>query len=209
MSDWQRTLGATPDCIDVLRYAEELTTAERAHLEKCVHCQTELKLFREVMAEESSPESRWIAEKLQKRDNVVPFRPKAWPALYAAAAVLVLLIGNGTWLRSHGPSVEIPTGTDIYRSARLELVTPIGDVQRAPNELRWKSVTNATRYRVRVAEVDGTVVWSGETGESHIALPPDIAAQFKPGKTLRWDVQAFRANALLAASETQTVRVIP
>jgi hypothetical protein len=174
-----------------------------------MHCQTELKVFHEVMAEEASEESRWIASRLLNPVGVVAFRRKASRVLYAAAALLVLLVGVGTWLRSRGPAIEAPVGAQVYRSARLELLTPVGDVPSTPNELRWKRVPAATRYRARIVEVDGVEVWSAETPQSQIALPPEVAALFKPGKTLRWSVQAIRGDSVVATSETANVRVIP
>ena len=207
--DWREVLKATPDCIDVQRFADELTGAEREHLASCVHCQTELALFREMMSEEMTEDSQWIAEQLRRRNNVVAFRPKAWRVLYAVAAALAVVIGI-SWWQFREPSIDVPlTGTDTYRSARLELIAPIGDIARAPNELRWRSVPNASRYHVRIMEVDATEVWSGDTNEPHVALPPAVIAQFRPGKSLLWEVQAFRGNAVLATSETQNVRVTP
>jgi hypothetical protein len=212
VSDWRNVVGRTPECIDATRYSEELTTSERVHLSNCIHCEAELKLFREVTAEETSEESRWVAAKLLKPVRVVAFRRKASKAtrvLYAAAAALVLLVGAGTWLRSRGPAIEVPVGAQVYRSARLELLTPVGDVQRPPNELRWKGVPAAARYRARIVEVDGVEVWSVETSEPQVGLPPDVTALFKPGKTLLWDVRAIRGDRVVATSETANVRVIP
>ena len=209
MSDWQTVLEPTPECIDIARLDAELTPAERTHLESCARCQTELALFRDVMSEESSPESQWIAEQLKQKNNVVAFRPKVWRALYAVAAVLVLIIGISTWMQMREPSIDLTAGPDAYRSGRLELVAPIGDVAQAPNELRWTRVSQATRYHVRIVEVDATPVWSSDTTQSLVVLPPDVIAQFAPGKSLRWTVQAFRGNEEVAVSETQTIRVTP
>jgi hypothetical protein len=96
-----------------------------------------------------------------------------------------------------------------YRSARLEIVGPRGDLAQAPNELRWDPVPGASLYRVRIVEVDATELWSGETTETHVVLPPAVIAQFAPGKSLLWQVEAFRGAESLAVSETQSVRVIP
>ena len=222
MSDWKDVLAPTPECIDIARF-DALTDADRAHLETCVRCQTELALFREMMSEETSPASQWIAGRLtmwsaeaapplsdraNRKVEALPPHSKRRSAFLALAAALAIVIGLGTWMQMREPSIDTTT-TGTYRSARVELVTPAGDLTHAPNELRWTNVPKASRYRVRILEVDGTVVWSGETTGTHVALPPDVIAQFKPGKSLRWEVQAFRGTEMLASSETQTVRVNP
>ena len=107
------------------------------------------------------------------------------------------------------PDVDIDTRPGAYRSARLDVIAPIGDLAQAPNELRWEAVPQATVYAVQILEVDATQVWSGRTTETHLALPPEVIARFAPGKTLVWDVRALRNNEVLAASQTQNVRVLP
>jgi hypothetical protein len=206
VTDWRDALAPTPECLAIERLAEELTAAEREHVEGCVRCQTELALFRDVTSEPISPASQWIAAGLQRRSGRAAGRP-ALRVLYAIAAMVVIAIGLGTWLRE--PSIDIPRNDQPYRSARLELVSPAGDLAQAPNELRWNPVPHATRYQIRILEVDSTVVWSGTTTQPRAALPPAVIAQFRPGKSLQWDVRAFRGNELLAASETQTIRVTP
>lgn len=211
--DWREALAPTPECIDIARLDGERSAAERAHLDSCVRCQSELALFREISREESSTgeaeAAMWIAGELQRRNNVVAFRPKTWRVAYAIAAALVLLIGAGTWMQMREPSIDAPAGPGTYRSARLEIMEPAGDLPQAPNELRWTAVPNATRYHVRILEVDATPVWSADTAQSHITLPPDVIAQFAPGKSLLWEVEAFRGKESLASSQTQTVRVTP
>ncbi|HET8774772.1 MAG TPA: hypothetical protein VFP80_13300 [Thermoanaerobaculia bacterium] len=213
MSDWKEALEPSPECIDIARLGEPLDASDRAHLDTCARCQTELALFREIGREESTAEeadaARWIADELRRRNNVVAFRPKAWNAIYAVAAVLALVIGAGWWTQLREPSIDGPLTTGVYRGARLELVAPRGDLAQAPNELRWNPVPEASRYRVRIVEVDGTQVWSGDTAGTAAVLPPDAIAQFLPGKSLLWQVEAFRGAESLAVSETQTVRVTP
>lgn len=216
MSDWNEALAPTPDCIDLARLGGELNAGERAHLEGCARCQAELTLFREISREESSAEedaaAAWIAGKLRQRNNVVAFRPKARGVLYAVAAALLVLIGAGTWMQLREPSIDGPgvglsTGPALYRSVRLDVIAPVGELASAPNELRWTAVPDATRYRVEIAEVDATPVWSAGVRQDHVTLPPAVAAQFAPGKSLLWSVKAFRGNEMLASSDTQTVRV--
>jgi hypothetical protein len=218
VSDWKEALGPAPECIDIARLGEELDAAERTHLESCARCQTELALFREISRDESSPEedraAEWIAGELKRRrdvenvEKVVPFRPRS-RVLYAVAAALAIVLGAGYWIQMREPSIDelvnVPT---VYRSARLDVLAPIGgELAQAPNEIRWTAVPNASRYHVAIVEVDATPVWSADTTQTHIALPPAVIAQFAPGKSLSWDVKAFQGNEMLAVSETQRVRV--
>ena len=208
MNEWKDALAPSPDCIDLARLGEERTGAEQAHLEGCARCQTELALFQEMMAEESSPDSRWVAEELGRGGNVVAFRPKLWRTLYAIAAAVVLVIGVSWWLQFREPSIEVG-GADVYRGARLEAIAPIGDIAQPPNEFRWKAVPNASQYRIRIVEIDSTVIWSSITTEPYASVPPSVIKQFVPGKSLRWDVQALRGTETITSSETQTFRVTP
>ena len=205
--DWKEALEPTPECIDIARLGEELTAAEQAHLETCVRCQTELALFRDVMAEETSPASQWIAGKLANPKAEARPPHSIRRVLYAVAAALVILVGASWWMQYHDVSIE--TGSSVYRSVVVDVVGPSGDVANPPNELRWKPVPDATRYSVQILEVDQNPVWNAQTTETHVTLPPDVAAAFLPGKRLLWDVTAYRGDAILATSETQNVRVTP
>jgi hypothetical protein len=214
VSDWRDALAPTPECIPIERIGDELTQGEREHLDSCARCQSELALFRETTREEVTSEeasaAAWIAGELRTRNNVVAFRPKMWRTLYAVAAALVIVLGAAWWMQFREPSIDGQLdGPGTYRSGRLELVAPIGDIATAPNEFRWKPVAKVSRYRVRILEVDATPLWSVDTAEAHVQLPPDVVEQFLPGKTLQWEVRAFRGNEMIASSETQVVRVNP
>jgi hypothetical protein len=210
VTDWKEALAPTPECIDLARLGEQLNAAERAHVDTCPRCQAELALFGEIAREASTPEedraAQWIADELRRKNNVVAFRPKPWRVLYAIAAALVIVLGAGYWMQLREPSIDAAIDSP-YRSARLEVIAPIGDLAQPPNELRWTAVPNASRYQVQIREVDATVVWTVDTTQPHVALPPNVIAQFAPGKSLLWDVRAFRGEEMLASSDTQTVRV--
>jgi hypothetical protein len=214
---WREALAPTPECLDVVRLGEALTDAERAHVESCARCQSEVALFREFLSDAASADEaeagQWIAGELQRRlqgesRNVVPIRGKAYRVVYAAAAALLIVIGASYWIDTREPELdERISAPSMYRSARLDVIAPIGDLTQAPNELRWAAVPEASTYSFRILEVDMEPVWAGRTTETHVALPPAVTAQFAPGKTLLWDVTALRGNEELATSETQNVRV--
>jgi hypothetical protein len=218
--DWQQALAPSADCIDVTRFGAELDAAALAHLESCARCQAELALYREVTRDDSSAEeeeaARWIAGELRSRlytpanvtpANVTPFRTKSLRPLYAVAAAVLMVIGGSYLLQLREPSIDATVPDRTYRSARIAVIAPAGDLATAPNELRWTPVPNAARYHVQLVEVDATSVWSADTTEPYVKLPPQVITQFAPGKTLLWTVEAYRGSDALAASATQNVRV--
>jgi hypothetical protein len=213
--DWQQALVPSADCIDVTRFGEELDAATLVHVESCARCQAELALYREVTRDDSSAEeddaARWIAGELRSRletpANVTPFRRKSLRPLYAVAAAILMVIGVSYFLQLRDPSIDGPIPDSAYRSARITVIVPAGDLATAPNELRWSAVPNASRYHVAIAEVDATPIWAADTSQPFVVLPPQVIAQFAPGKTLLWTVEAYRGNEKLAESSTQNVRV--
>jgi hypothetical protein len=224
--DWQQALVPSADCIDVTRFGEELDAAALAHVESCARCQAELALYREVTRDDSSAEeddaARWIAGELRSRlhtpvnvtpanvtpDNVTPFRRKSLRPLYAVAAAILMVIGASYFLQLRDPSIDTNVPDATYRSARIAVIAPAGDLATAPNELRWTAIPNASRYHVAIVEVDATPVWAADTTQPYVTLPPQVIAQFAPGKTLLWTVEAYRGNEMLATSPTQNARVI-
>jgi hypothetical protein len=219
--DWQQALAPSANCVDVTRFGEELDASAAAHVASCTRCQAELALYREVTRDESSADeddaTRWIAGELRSRldtpahvtpDNVTPFRRKSLRPLYAVAAAILMVIGVSYLLQLRDPSIDANVPDATYRSARIAVIAPAGDLAAAPNELRWTAVPNASRYHVAVVEVDATPVWAADTTQPYVVLPPQVIAQFAPGKTLLWTVEAYRGNDALASSATQNVRVI-
>lgn len=212
MTDWKEALAPSPECIEIARLGEELTAAGRVHLDTCARCQAELAMFREIAREETSAgearEVEWIASELRRR-NIVAFRPKTWRVLYAAAAVFMMVVGISYWMQMREPSIDTTFDpAAVYRTARVDVVAPkTGDLAQPPNELRWTAVPDASRYAVQILEVDMTPVWGASTTETHVTLPPDVIAQFAPGKLLLWDVAAFRGKEMIATSDTQNIRV--
>ena len=214
---WQDQLAPTADCLDLARFGAEMTDVERAHLSSCPRCQAELSLFREFQSEGATPDEvsagQWIASELHRRldapSNVKPFRSRqrTFSAL-AAAAVAVLVVGTAFWMENREPSIDptIRVG-NVYRSSRLDVIAPLGDVPDAPRELTWAAVQGATSYAVRILEVDGTTLLNTTTPQQTLVVPANVIAQFAPGKTLLWSVTARRGSEVLASSGTRQFRV--
>ena len=218
----KKTLQATPECLPLERLSETLTAHEQQHLDGCVHCQTELRLWREFAESEASQDEgaavKWIVAELKRRNRSVsdgvPARRLAWltPAVRrwataVASVVLLTAVGYLAWDRV--PSVRAPgTVNETYRTGRIQVVRPLGDLPAPPESLEWTAAADAITYEVSVLEVDGTLLWRTTSSATHIGLPPSVVRQLVPGKTVVWEVHARNAaNTVIAESGRQQFRV--
>jgi hypothetical protein len=216
-------LRTTPECIAASRFESPLGAADAAHLASCAHCQAELALFRSFhdtspLAAREAADVEWLASGLRQRS--APNRVAAFPTARTAragigrflpglAAAAVLLVGIGFFARQREPELRTPVGgSAAYRSLRLELVAPKGDLEVAPASLRWQAVSGATRYDVEVIAVDKAPLWRGASATAQVALPESLAAQLLPGRTVLWRVVAYdAAGRTLAESNPEPFRV--
>lgn len=213
--------------------AAEARTAE--HVAGCVRCRTELALLKrfesDALRSDEEEDASWIVARLARdvprmiAGEVVPARsaPRSRSAGWrrfvslrivagslaaASAAVLVAVNLAG---RDASPPALAPgatAGPEILRSEELILEEPAGDVAAAPKQLRWHPAAGAHSYSVEVMEVDRTPVWSGESREPKLALPPTIRARMVPGKPFLWQVAARdAAGQKIATSQLQKFRV--
>jgi hypothetical protein len=218
-TNWKNELRATGDCIAIERLGEELTRKEREHLQSCARCQAEMKLWEEFRDDEArageDEDVQWITGKLRAAattSNVIQISSwkKAFhPRSLAIAASLVLAIAIGYVVQNREPSVDVSltTGPSAYRSARVALITPKGDLDTAPRELRWQAISGAESYDVQVVEVDRTILWRVSARGPRVELPPAVIEQCVPGKTILWQVSARRNGTVLAESGLQRFRV--
>ena len=217
-TNWKKALQRTADCIAIDRLGEELTPQERAHLDSCATCQAEMALWKEFEAAETRADEQedvdWITGQLQDPAPANVVQISSWrkalnPRALAVAATLVIAVAIGYIAQNREPAIDLnaTTGQETYRSARVNIITPQGDVDVAPTELRWEIVSGATRYDVQVVEVDRTVLWRVSTRDPRVELPPAVTAQFVPGKSVLFQVTALRDRTVLADSGMQRFRV--
>src|SRR6185295_11870454 len=108
-----------------------------------------------------------------------------------------------------GLPTDIGSGPEATRTLRIAVRGPVGDQAAVPTRLQWQPVSGASRYRVRLTEVDRHEIWSSDTMDSAIDLPPDVRARIVPGKTLVWQVTAYNAsNAPIAESDAERFRLV-
>ena len=213
-------LQRTADCIPFERLGEQLTAAESQHLSDCSRCTAEMALYRDFDAPASNAsESNDVAFIVQRLNpsqpqpsNVVSIQNRKkslGPRVLAVAAMLIVVLGIGYFIQNREPGVDSGIRIDdAYRTTRIEMITPVGDIQHTPNELRWATVAGATAYEVQVLEVDRTSLWRASARGTRIELPPAVTAQFVPGKTLLWQVTARRGDAVVAESGIVKFRVM-
>ena len=215
-----RTLQPTPGCIPIERFGEAWTVRENEHLTGCARCQTELALWQEFDSSTPSADEggavQWVVAELGRRSAQapppIPNRRWWWlerPRFAAAAATIgvATLIGYGLW--DPEPVVRMrQDAPQVYRSVRVQAVSPMGDVVAAPRSLEWVPLPGAVVYDVQMLEVDRTSLWRGTASSPRIELPSGVITQLVPGKTLLWEVTARNAaGAVVAESGTQRFRV--
>ena len=98
---------------------------------------------------------------------------------------------------------------DTVRSARLEGVSPVGDIAKVPEELSWQPVANAGSYRIRLQDIEQKTIWEGSSIATTVPLPREAQSQMMNRKTLYWQVDALdAARKPLASSGPQQFRVV-
>src|SRR5262249_46487429 len=200
------------------------------HLASCPRCKTELDLMEKFESAQPTAQEEgtvgWISTRLERRFSSGEAAPASsnrerwWRRLVAApalnraglalgAAMLVIAAFAGFWNR-RPPALISPTNEAGFRSEALTRLSPGGDLDRGPSPLRWEPLPAAASYLVRVMEVDRVELWSGETREPRVALPPAVQARLVPGKPLLWEVTAKdAAGRTLASTGPQRVRLQP
>jgi hypothetical protein len=148
--------------------------------------------------------------------------PKAAPArqdrqdrtpFWKIAAALVLVLGGGLFFqlsRPGAPPLPPPVAAGPVRGGEIEALSPAGDVEAIPAELRWTPREGAQSYRVRLVAVDDTVLWEGTVTAPPARLPDGVAARLRRAVTYTWSVEALDASgARVAASEGVRFRARP
>jgi len=172
----------TPDCLDELLIADfvdgRLDTGARGravtHLLSCARCRSVVKATSRLAAETTAMEQA---------------RPRRWRrwsiplGLAAAVAFVLLLLPSGG---DDGPSPGLRGRTDTSTHALL-LITPRGSVDHV-DRLVWSSMPRIERYRLRLYDDQGDVLWSLETPDTVVMLPDSVRLSRRV--TYFWKVEA-------------------
>jgi len=228
---WSRAARAPGECLQ----PEELEALlegrgdvrQQSHLESCPACAAEMRLFSEFVSGEPRPEEvaavDAIAAKLRSPVPGPETKPLAhargsargsrfWVPSWAIGLATVALVAGLAYQTRlwRDPSLHVDSNESaVVRSGGLRILAPAGELPVAPQEIAWDAAPGAQRYRVRLMEVDGTVVWSTETETWRIALPEGARSFFVPLKTLRIEVEALDAGGRIVGSGASRVVVKP
>lgn len=190
------------------------------HLQSCAYCKTELHLLHAFVKAEGGEGASKAAELLEKKSKHIlkqafpaPKREPWWRLAFSArqaafammaTAAILLAIGAVIFLRSttYRPQLEAKNqvGPEVLRSAAFNIVSPAGDLQERPKEIRWEPVPQATAYQVRLLEVDRTELWKASTSSDHVELPAAIQDKIVPSKTLFAEITAFDSSGSTLAT---------
>jgi hypothetical protein len=217
LKTWQEAAAASKDCLplEVLeRFTESAPVDAKAaaHLDGCAHCQTELSMLKNFeQAEPSADEGAavaWIAAQLQRQQGS-PAKPSSvarvsfWRNMFrvpylagaaALAAVLVLAISL------HNPDSGKPrvggpqTGTTVFRSGEVQLLSPTGNLPQAPTEFRWEAFQGAASYRVELTDALDKPLASATSAQPQIQTTAEMSAAMHARMPLKWKVTALDAS---------------
>ena len=188
----------TPNCLDELVIADfvdgQLTPQLRAsaidHLSTCARCRAVLKATSDLATNSAD-----LTPQAKRRGY-------RWtlPAGFAAAAVLaLLLLPRG----GDSPNLREPAVTSTVAPAPL---TPAPGASVAQvDRLVWSSVPGAERYRVRLYNGDGSVLWSVVTADTFATLPDSIRLQSRV--PYFWRIEAEAEWMRWASSELASFQI--
>ncbi len=200
----------------------QLTDAEsaaaRAHVAACPMCEADWRMLADFVEAKPEPAEdaavRKIAaavEKARKPARAGWFSWAGVPKLAGALAALVLVAAVGLQYQSQ-KSTDLSGFQEsgaLRSSARLELLQK-GDFSAPLTEISWTSVSSAVSYLIVVSEVDGAVLWRGESKDAHLILPEQVRSLLLPKKTVVCQVTALdRSGSRLAQSEATRLRYLP
>ena len=208
-------------------------TAPNPHLLQCPRCQAELAMLKSFESTEPLPGEgaavAWISSHLERKVEQIknPSRANdlrsplasASPSWFArlfgtgrirygilAGAVALVAITSVILLRpSKEPELRAALGNQpVYRSQQVQLVGPVGDVNRVPKTLDWQAFPGTQTYKVEVMEVDQSPLWTTEIKDTLVTIPDVVRAKIVPSKPILWRVTALdSAGKILAISSTQ------
>lgn len=212
-------LTPSPDCLTTAqleRLADGHGDAQaQAHLDGCPICKSEFALMREF--HEAAPQAgeiaavRAITAQLEKR----PWQStkaswwerwgvRSWAPMAAAAMAAMLVVA--VWVgRPDRPAVT--SDPDVVRSGAVTLLAPVGELAAWPGQFTWSPVAGAARYTVRLLEVDGTVLWTGDSPTNAINVPASVV---RAGRAFDWTVAAYDASGQrISESSRERIRLGP
>jgi hypothetical protein len=140
------------------------------------------------------PQRSWMAQ-------IFAFKGIRW-AMPAVAVAAIAIVSAVLLKPARQPELQANAGGNsaIYRSQEVKLISPVGEVQEVPHELRWQVFAGAVTYKVVLMEVDHSQLWTSETKEESVFIPGAVRAKILTGKPILWQVTARDAQLRVIAS---------
>jgi len=191
----------TSDCPDELVIADfvdgHLTPQSRApvvaHLLTCARCRALVKTTSDLASHAVGPSTQ------AKRHGLRWTLPVG---LAAAAALALILLPRGRDDNAT-PGLREPTVTSTI--APVPITPTSGASVVRVDRLVWSSVPKAERYRVRLYDGEGSVLWTTETTDTSAALPDSLRLEERV--SYFWRVEAQAEWMRWAASELAAFRI--
>jgi hypothetical protein len=153
--------------------SKDTHAAVEAHLAICAECRAEV-----------FDVSRIVRAAPRARSSRRPWARRAWIPM-AAAAAAVFIIWTKPWVPRQDSAVVHRDEAQTVAAPRA--LSPVGQVDGVTTFV-WSSVPQTDRYRVRLFDAQGTVVWESETPDTLGKLPRSVI--LLSGRTYYWKVEA-------------------
>lgn len=156
-----------------------------AHIGTCMSCRHRLAAIVRVTNDASVrlEMDALDAPRLAANSSRVGWRFFTVSGLAAAAVALVMMQPARELISRSRADIRRESGITATDSPRI--LSPSGSSTKS-DALRWTAVSEADVYRVRIWNTNGDVIWSTETRDTVIALPPIL----QPGSQYLWEVSA-------------------
>lgn len=120
----------------------------------------------------------------------------------AAGLVIFGVVAALYFVGQRPPALPDRVPDSVTRAVAVQPISPVGEVETMPAELRWRPVKDARQYRARLFAVDEATLWQGETDRPRLALPEELRARLHTRVLYYWVIEAFDAQgSRLAGSE--------
>ena len=149
--------------------------------------------------------------------KVLPLRPTerrsrlltAWR--FAAAAAVLLGVG---WVLMGQRPPDVPSGegqgVEVRGGGEVEILSPVGDLEALPGELRWVARPEASVYHVRLLGVEGTTLWEATVPGASTPIPEEISRRMRRAVVYFWEVEALDSeDNMVARSRLTRFRALP
>jgi hypothetical protein len=193
----------TPDCLEESaiadfvegRLRQEARAPLVAHLLTCANCRSRVQATGSLLADSA------VTGEIPK---AIDHRWRRWSlpvGIAAAAAILLLVWPRSTEHTDLAPGLRDSTPTIIDAPVPI---APRASVTRVDRFL-WFGVPGVDRYRLRLYDNEGALVWTAETAET-VAAQPDSIVLAAPG-TYFWKIEAQVEWQRWAASDLVEFRL--